>query len=170
MTNSCILEHRGGYKKDDTSHLRITCVIAERNLQDLRWARKGGVQNINSIYPNQQQTKDEKFWREDQMYLVCNNGFSSCSVLELKVFCFRFGRITFFKFCARFKLFFLVFFPSAISINRCSVRRSSLRSPEESHCVFPCPFSCQLSVLVPVSFKYSGDFWDKWIIGIWITQ
>lgn len=70
---------------------------------------EGGVQNINSIYPNQQQTKDEKFWREDQMYLVCNNGFSSCSVLELKVFCFRFGRITFFKFCARFKLFFLVF-------------------------------------------------------------
>jgi len=40
----------------------------------------------------------------------------------------------------------------------------------ESHGVFPCPLTRQFCVLVPISFKYSGDFWDQWIIGIWITQ
>lgn len=50
-----------------------------------------------------------------------------------------------------------------------STSYQDLLSPK-SHRVFPCPLASQLSVLVPVSFKYSGDFWDKWIIGIWITQ
>jgi len=44
------------------------------------------------------------------MYLVCNNnGFSSCSVLELKVFCFFFRENYFFENSARALIFLPVF-------------------------------------------------------------
>jgi len=73
-------------------------------------------------------------------------------------------------------LFGFLFFCRFLFRNRCcsvcvcvSTSYQDLLSPK-SHRVFPCPLASQFSVLFPVSFKYSGDFWDKWIIGIWITQ
>jgi len=61
-------------------------------------------------------------------------------------------------------------FETVVALCVCvSTSYQDLLSPK-SHRVFPCPLASQFSVLFPVSFKYSGDFWDKWIIGIWITQ
>jgi len=70
--------------------------------------------------------------------------------------------------CCVLSLCFLFFFKTVVLLKMLFFWRR--RSLAQSHRVFPCPLTRQFCVLVPVCFEYSGDFWDQWIIGIWITQ
>jgi len=84
------------------------------------------------------------------MYLVCNNGFSSCSVLELKVFCFRFGRITFLN-SARVLNFSSWFFSRLLSLLTVVLFVDRRFAPSKNHIAYFLVHSRASSVYLSLS-------------------